>query len=208
MEKRKYGYLLTLVIGITVGLAGLILVRMAMAKNTNPHFHANFAVYVDNQRLKYEGPTFYQEVNICSTAGSNNPQARAHMHSNIDHVVHVHDKAVTWSDFFANLRYGLSNKSLALDDKVLVDGADGKKLTFWLNGQQVDHIANKVIGDQDRLLISYGSESQTILKKQFSNVQTDAKQTDEQTDPAACSGDEKLTPSDRFKRAFTVNQTH
>lgn len=206
MDGRKSGHLIAFIVGILIGFAGLIGVRMALVKDTKPHYHADFAVYVDGQRLKYEGPTFYQEVNICSTAGPNDPLARAHMHNNNDHVIHVHDYVVTWSDFFANLRYGLSDKSLALDDKVLVDGNDGKKLTFWLNGQPVDHIANKVIGDQDRLLISYGNADQAALKKQFNSVQNDAKTFDEGSDPASCSGEEKLMLSKRFKRAFTVNQ--
>lgn len=206
MEERKAGLLAALLVGILVGVVGFVGIRMALVKDTQPHYHANFAVYVDGQRLKYEGPTFYQEVNICSNAGQNDVQARAHMHSNNDHVIHVHDYAVTWSDFFANLRYGLSDKSLALDDKVLVDDSDGKKLTFWLNGQPVQHIADKVIGDRDRLLISYGSTDQAGLKKQYNSVQGDAKTFDEGSDPAACTGVEKLGLGERFKRAFTVNQ--
>ncbi len=192
--------------GAMLAIIIFIGIRMAVANNNQTHYHANFAVYVDGQRLKFEGPTFYEEETACNNAGPNDTHAKAHMHDNVNDVIHVHDTAITWSYFFTNLRYGLSDKALTLDDRVLVDGQDGKHLTFILNGQKVDTIAGKVIGDQDALLISYGSEDQAAIKTQYDSIAHTAVKEDAGKDPAACTGNKPLTFSERFKRAVSVNQ--
>ena len=193
------------VIGVVFGVTVFVGIRMIMAKNTAPHYHANFAVYVDGQRLKFEGPTFYEEEAACSAIGSADPKTRAHMHDNIADTIHIHDSAVTWSDFFSNLRYGLSDKALTLDDKVLVDGQDGKHLRFILNGKLVSSVAGKVINSEDVLLISFGDNDTPALMKQSSSIDKSAHTYNTTADPAACSGAKSLTLSERFKRAVNVN---
>lgn len=196
---------LIILIGFLVGVIWLVSLRVVLAKNTSPHYHANFAVFVNGERLKFEGPTFYEEITACSDDQSSDPKTRAHMHSNVSYLVHVHDDLVTWGNFFANLRYGVSDKALTLDDVVLVDGQNNNQLSFVLNGQQIDSVANKVINSEDRLLISYGQADSSQLNDQFNQVEQDAKDYNQKQDPASCSGSEALSWSQKFKKAISFN---
>lgn len=193
--------------GFFLGLIWFSAIRMVLVKNTSLHYHANFAIFVDGQQLKLEGPSFYEEVATCGVDGENDPKRRVHLHNNEAEVVHVHDEAATWGQLLANLRYGLSDSSITLDDIVLVDNTDGKQLTFWLNGKLVDRISNQVISSKDVLLISYGSEDEAALAQQFASIPNTAAHVNEVADPGTCSGNQPLTFTERLRRALSVNNS-
>jgi hypothetical protein len=125
------------------------------------------------------------------------------MHDNINHIVHVHDENVTWGAFFANLGYGLADDALQTDDGVLVDGQNDKQLHFILNGEDVDSVANRVVGDEDVLLVSYGPEN-VDLDLEYNQIRKDAGEYNSTPDPATCAGQEPLDFSTRIKRAFDL----
>ncbi len=204
MKKLSIPIVIAVLAGFIIGLIWTVALRAVLIKNTAPHYHANFGVFVDGQRLKFEGPTFYEEVAACSTDGVD-PKHRAHMHEQVNSVVHVHDDVVTWADFFANLRYSLGDRVLQLDDVVLVDGVDGKSLSFILNGQPVEKIANRVIGNEDILLVSYGIEDAQATQAQYSQIPKTADEYNHGTDPSSCQGSEEFSLLERLKRAVQVN---
>ncbi len=190
-----------------LGAMWLVALRAALNQNDAVHYHANFGLFIDGKQDMFDNFTYYEEVQVCRVVdekNAENPKARAHLHQPNNHAVHVHDRAVTWSDFFVNLGYGLSNKSIATRDAVYVDGQDGKKLTFLLNGQPVTTIADKVIGNEDMLLISYGADDQKTLQAQSDKIPKDAETVNSGTDPAGCGGAEKLSLSSRIKHAFNL----
>lgn len=193
-----------LVIGLFVGAFTILGLRVILVQDHATHYHADFALYIDGQQDKFDNFTFYEEVQSCNTQDENNPRHRAHMHGNEAGSVHIHDDGVTWGAFFANIGYGLTNKSIQTDKGVFVDGADGKKLTFILNGQKTSSIANKLIGDKDMLLIDYGDGSNT--QKEYDSIPRLAAQHDVTPDPASCSGSSKLTFADRLKRAIDFSK--
>lgn len=187
-------------IGIVSGFFMFAGVRAVSLQGHSTHYHANFALYVNGQQDKFDNFTFYEEVQSCSADEHNNPRLRTHMHQPENNLVHVHADGVTWGHFFANLGYGLSNKAIATDEGVFIDGQDGKKLTFFLNRQPVNSIANQVIQSGDTLLIDYGDGSG--IDEKFNQIPADANEYNTKPDPAACSGSESLTLSERVKRAF------
>src|SRR5438309_6592742 len=88
--------------GFVLGVLALLVVRFATYNPPQVHYHANFALYINGQREEFKGAQYYQEVAICTTNGITIPQQRAHMHDGINSVLHVHDHAVTWGQFFEN----------------------------------------------------------------------------------------------------------
>ncbi len=188
--------------GFVAGCLWLLAVRFFLAVNTETHYHANFALYIDGQKDEFDNFTFYEEVQSCSGDQLDNPRARAHMHDRINHVVHVHDNAVTWGHFFANLGYGLTNTALKTDNGVFVDGVEGKELRFLVNGEEVQTVANRVIGDQDVLLVNYGSEDSDELVRRYDDILKDADEFNQRTDPSSCSGGRPLTFGERFRQAL------
>jgi hypothetical protein len=195
---KKRAVLFT-VIGFVVGFLFFVGLRAVLIQDLHTHYHANFALFVDDQRDQFNNFTFYEEVQSCS-AQDENPIHRVHMHNKENHVIHVHDDAVTWGQFFANLGYGLTNKSITTDKGVFVDGAEGKKITFFLNRQPVESIANRVIESKDSLLIDYGDGSD--IDGKYGQIKQDAGEYNIKPDPVSCAGKTELTLSERLKRAF------
>ncbi len=164
------------------------------------HYHANFALYVNEKQETFDSSLFYEEVQSCSSENENDPKTRTHMHNNENHVVHVHDSAVTWGHFFANLGFGLSNNSITTDEGTFVDGQNGKKLTFFLNGQPVQSIANTVINSEDTLLVDYGAGKD--IQSKFDKIPRDAHEHNTKPDPASCSGSDDLSTKDKFLKVI------
>jgi hypothetical protein len=194
------------VIGITGVLIGMLLILGIRFVSYQPtkdvHYHANFAVYVDGKQEQFSNPLLYEEISECSISTEEKPGERAHLHENIKDAVHVEDSAVTWGNFFQNINWNVSDKYLDTSDVLLVN-TDTNKVTYILNGDEVSSIANKVIGDKDRLLVSYGSSTKDELSKQFDTVAKTAEKYNITKDPASCSGGHSEDSiKDRLKHLF------
>lgn len=199
--------------GVVLGAIVVLAVRFFTYSPVQVHYHANFAVYINGQREEFKGSRYYQEVAICSsTNGIATPQERAHMHDNVNSVVHVHDHAVTWGQFFENLGWYVGPDFLQTADGHMYYSADTNNLHIILNGQDysgLSPITNRVIGDRDRLLVSYiqntdssPQQLQQELQKEYKSVPATAQKYDESQDPSSCAGSEKVTWGDRLDHLF------
>lgn len=191
--------------GFVIGVMWLVAVRFAVYKNTDPHYHANFAIYVGGQRDELDNFTFYEEVQSCSSDELNNPRARVHMHDQVNHVAHVHDKAATWGQLFANLGYTLGDNLLKNDQGVYVDNNEDNQLSFWLNGQEVDGIVNRTINSEDTLLINYGKDNEAVLQQRYAEIVQDATEYNMRDDPSSCSGSKSVSFSERLKASIGLD---
>jgi hypothetical protein len=185
--------------GAILGFLIIGLVRFSVSANDETHYHADMVVYINNEKQEFKGPQYYQEVAACDEHAS--PLGRVHLHDENPALVHVHDKVVTWADLFNNLGWSLNN-SMIFDGKNAYINGQGGELSFVLNGKQTRSLANEVIGDQDRLLVSYGAEDAAELQKEFEQVPSDAKQADTTADPAACQGPERQDVWTKLHQAF------
>jgi hypothetical protein len=197
---------LWLCIGGLVSVVALLAVRFATYAPEHVHYHANFAVYLNGQRNQFKGPQYYQSVAICSAGhGITIPQQRAHMHDNINSVIHVHDHATTWGQFFENLGWEVGPDFVQTDDGTLYRAAGEVKLHIIINGQDytdLTSIANTIIKDKDRLLISFGVVDDPTLQQEFKSVPNTAARYDASKDPKSCSSMEDVPTSERFNHLF------
>lgn len=178
--------LLLLGIGFIVGVLWFGSLRFLLVHPHETHYHANFAVYINGQREAFKSFTYYEEVAACTSDYANNPKGRVHMHGEVNDVIHVHDKRVTYADFFENINWSIGKDFIRTDTALLSNNSDAQ-LMFMLNGERVDRVDNLIIGDKDRLLISYGPPS-TDLNEQYKSVADTAAEVDQKQDPASCSG--------------------
>jgi hypothetical protein len=186
-----------------LGIVIILAIRFATYNPPTVHYHANFAVFINGQQELFKSPQYYQEVNICSLHGAT-PLARAHMHDQINNVIHVHAEAVTWGEFFQNIGWSVGINFIATPDKVYV-GDETNQVNIMLNGHDqtgLTSIASSVIHDKDQLLISYGSIPSETLKQEFKSVGNTAAKYDSEKDSSACSGSEGPTMHDRFTHLF------
>ncbi len=192
---------LYLAAGLLVGALAILAIRFVSYNPQHAHYHANHAVFINGERQQFKGQQYYQEVSLCATHDTLTPPARAHMHNQENSVVHVHHEAVTWGQFFANLGWAIGPDFIRTDDRLLGPADDGQ-LHVLLNGDDltgITSIANKVIQDTDRLLVSYGQPGDEELRRQYQAVPKTATVFNTKQDPASCSGAHKVTLKDRFK---------
>jgi hypothetical protein len=192
--------------GLILGVLALLAIRFFTYKPVQVHYHANFAVYLNGQRQEFKGPQYYQEVAICSSTNDITiPQERAHMHDNINSVVHVHDHAVTWGQFFENLGWYIGPNFIETDSGTLYTENDQAKLHILINGQDytdLTPITNMLIKDKSRLLVSFGDIGDSTLQQEYKTVPSTAAHYDATQDPSSCSGTEKITVKDRLHHLF------
>ena len=189
-------------------LASLVLLGIRFATYSVPHthYHANFALYINGQREEFKAAHYYEEIAACTLHGTIQPSQRAHMHDEINDVIHVHDDAVTWQQFFNNIGWTLGPDFIQNDQHTMYLEDDTNKLNIELNGQNLTdltNIANQTIKDEDRLLISFGDIDNATLAKEYKTVPSTAHHYDITPDPASCAGQmEKIPTSERFKHLF------
>jgi hypothetical protein len=195
-----------LIIGLLLGALIILAIRYFTYSPEHVHYHANFSVYLNGQREEFKDPKYYQEVAICSAStGITTPQQRTHMHDEENTVVHVHDHAVTWGQFFENLGWSIGPDYIITDtgQRYFADG--DSKLHVVINNQDytdLTSVAGMVIKDQSKLLLSFGDINEATLQKEYKAIPSSAKHFNNSKDPASCSSGEAPTRSERLKHLF------
>lgn len=200
------GYTL-LLIGFVVGVLWFGSLRFLLVHPVETHYHSNFAVYINGQREEFKSFAYYEEVAACTSDFANNIKGRVHMHDQVNDVIHIHDKRVTYQDFFENLGWSIGSDFIHSDTSLYAN-SDTSIIKYMLNGKQVNRVDGTVIGDKDRLLVSYGTVDEDI-NTQFSTVGKNAVHIDEEQDPASCgglNGPEAESFSARMRRAIGIDQ--
>ena len=137
------------------------------------HEHADFAVFIRGQRLDFSDDRFI------STADEELSE-NVHIHNPRHTVVHIHRESTTWDEFFRSLGFELNDPSLlgVTPETTFLKMPDGttysanatETFKFYVNGVKVDGIASYNIADLDRVLLSFGSESEEDVLAQFDEV--------------------------------------
>ena len=196
-------------LGFLVGVVLILGIRVAAYQPPkNVHYHANFAVYINGQKEQFKMMNYYEEeaAASCSVSAAqeseSGPMSRVHMHGNVNNVVHVEDSRVTWGNFFTVLGWNIGNSYIATRDSLYQNGDQGS-VTYILNGKKVDNITNTIIGDQDKLLVNYGSQTSDQINQEYSTIQNNALKADNSKDPAGCGSHENATSMrDRMRHMF------
>lgn len=192
-------------VAMVFGAALILGIRFATYKIPLIHYHANFALYINNQREMFKGKEYYSAVEVCTLNNTVIPSERTHMHSNVNDVVHVEDHAVTWGQFFTNLGWTLGPNFIASPTGTIYTNSGETKLHTIINGQDytgINSVQNIVINDLDKLLLSYGKVDAAMLKQQFAKVPSTANKYDVTKDPASCSGNRTTSIHDRLSHLF------
>jgi hypothetical protein len=164
---------------LILGVLIILTVRFVSYNPQKVHYHANFEVYINGQKEEFKNPIYYISVAaMCSADAAKTPTDRAHMHSGVNNVVHVEDQAVTWGNFFQNVGWIVDPRLIRTPDSLYLPD-DQRKITFILNGQQVDGAMRLVIGDKDKLLVDFGATDTDNINKEYKTVPSTAKKYDE-----------------------------
>ncbi len=131
------------------------------------HWHADLALYIRRERYSFDQERFY-------STSKDQLSENVHIHEPWDVVVHVHRESTTWWEFFDSLGFELTDTCITLPEGERFCNSDTERLTFILNGVKVDRLAFQDITNIDRVLISFGNESDEELLQRFAEVTTEA----------------------------------
>jgi hypothetical protein len=113
----------------------------------------------------------------------------------------VHDYAVTWGHFFANLNMTNGDAVFRNGSEVYVED-ETTQIRFLLNGEEVSTTANRIIENEDVLLVSIGDSTDEELRSQYEQIEKNAAEYNDKNDPSSCSGGKPFTLTERFKAAI------
>ncbi len=119
---------------------------------------AGFAIFT-NGTFRIFSAKMYHNLNKNVFIESSNPN-----------IIYIQKENITWDNFFKTLPFKLSNDCLTTGTgETYCDGKSGT-LKFYLNGVLQPDTLNKVINQNDKLLVSFGNETKQQINKQLETI--------------------------------------
>lgn len=155
------------VIGIIVGYASFVFVTEehtgpgippGAGKLGDEHVHASVLVRIFGDKFDFSA-TSYQVKS-----------AWIHFESSDGETIHRHASGVTTGYLFENLGMMVNADCVIFPDGRQFCTNEDYSLKYYINHQAVSDITNYVFDDLDRILISYGSESQEQIEEQLEEL--------------------------------------
>lgn len=160
--------------GLFGAIASLFAVRQLVVSQPEPlfHEHADFALFLNGQRFDF-AQDVYMSVQPCVVRAEGGiPFAYAHegestddfvhLHDMDGDVVHVHRAGITWHDFFDSLKMSFTDTSFVDDAGNTYEKNETHSFRFFVNGEEVQTLANREIRDLDRVTITYGRNDRDV----------------------------------------------
>lgn len=85
-------------------------------------------------------------------------------------VIQIKKAGLTWHDFFSTLPLKLTHECLTTGTgQTFCTGLNGT-LKFYINGKKSVNALDQRVNNGDKLLVTFGSESEIAIKKQFDQI--------------------------------------
>ncbi len=132
------------------------------------HIHADLKVYVNGKPLNFADSRFYMKSSFVHLDNQQNKD-------DAGGVLHMHATGIPLWIFFRSIGMDFDNDCINLENKEKFCGEGNKKLKFYVNGKPNNEFENYVFNDLDKILISYGDESEEGIKSQLASITDFAK---------------------------------
>mgnify|MGYP001161263620 FL=1 len=155
------------VIGLIVGYASFVFVTEehtgpgippGAGKLGDEHVHASMLVRIFGDKFDFSAPSYQVK------------SAWIHFESSDGETIHRHASGTTFGYLFENMGMIINAECFIFPDGRQFCTNEDYSLKYYVNHQAVSDINNYVLKDQDRILISYGSESQEQIEKQLEEL--------------------------------------
>ena len=137
-------------------IMGCILFFITNQEVEEYHVHADFKVSLNGETLNFSQSKY-------QSTGFNTLHPEVHLHDNNGNVIHHHGENINFSTFFDSLNISLSNNCFTIDENSYCTN-ETHELSFYINNNQVDTLANYVIDDLDQILILYDKKNINITR--------------------------------------------
>ena len=129
------------------------------------HIHANFAMFINGQKFD-----FAQEKYMESETQSLSKYV--HLHDLDGETIHFHAQNISIGTFLHTLGFEMEEETncVTLDTGEKYCDDDTRTWKVWVNGTKTNEGLNYIPSDLDRVLISYGDETNEQLLAQMARV--------------------------------------
>ncbi|HZX19442.1 MAG TPA: hypothetical protein VFF13_00325 [archaeon] len=132
------------------------------------HIHADFAVYLNGEKVDFAKEKYmsseYTRLSYFF-----------HLHDLDGNVMHMHLEGLKLGEFFGSIGMRFFEECFVLDNgQTFCEQTDNKKLRMFVNGKENFEYDNYVFNDLDRILITYGNESESEIQEQINSVTDNA----------------------------------
>ena len=168
LKKHKWKVILLAVLFLVGAGAWALYSSAANAPKIGPigstHIHMDVKVYIEGQPINFALPKYQLRAQ------------HVHFESGEGDYVHVHATGVSIGMMFETLGMKFSADCLKSDDgRNLCNGDGGKTLKFYVNNRTNTDYGSYVLQDLDKIMVSYGSESEQEVQAQLASVTDKAK---------------------------------
>ena len=129
------------------------------------HFHADFKIFINGNSINFADDKHYMKSNIIHLDNQQNKE-------DASGLIHMHATGVPFWYFLKSIGIDLGKECITLEYQQKFCNSTDKKLRFFINGKEHPDIGNYVFRDLDKILVSYGDETEEELIKQI-NLVTD-----------------------------------
>lgn len=185
MNKKILAIFMIALLSIVLFLAWYV---YSASEHVPPHYHANFAMYVEWERIDFSDAEYSEDIAGCSITWEIQAKDRVHLHENNPDTIHVHAEGVSWGHFFANNNFGFWEEYLILDSGQIYQNNDWWKVQYVVNGKIKKNPYNSRIWSKDRLLVAFWNESEQELQALYETVSQNAGEYNAKYDPGSCGG--------------------
>lgn len=131
------------------------------------HAHFDLSVVLDGTPIDFTQDKY-------QSSEENELDEAIHMHDGNGKVVHLHKKGATLEQFFNSLKIKFTKECLNLDTGANYCNGTSKTLKMFVSGQENTDFEKYVPQDLDRILITYGAQTESQIKSQIDGVSDDA----------------------------------
>ena len=155
------------IIGLIVGYASFTFVTMGTdtpgappgaGKLGNEHEHASMLVRIFGDKFDFSATTYQIK------------SSWIHFEESDGNTIHRHSSGVTLGYLFDSLGIGIDENCYVFSDGRQFCTNEDYSLKYFINGDRVNSINDYVVQDDDRILISYGGETEEQLTDQLNEV--------------------------------------
>src|SRR3989338_10567343 len=121
------------------------------------HQHADVKVYVNGKAIDFS----QQKYQLASRF--------IHFEEGVGDVIHIHATGLTMGHLFKSLGGDMASNFIIVEGQSDCNAAN-KTLKFFVNNKPNDEFDNYIFEDLDKILVSYGSEDESEVKKQLDSI--------------------------------------
>jgi len=140
------------------------------------HVHADWKIYIGGKALDFSDKSHMERMrNNMPVSSFIHVDSGAPAPEKTGDIVHMHASGVPLWVFFKSIGMDFNKDCITLENKERFCNDSNKKLKFFVNGKESNEFENYVFNDLDKILISYGDESEEEINNQLASITDFAK---------------------------------